>query len=95
MQGAEGIPLEWPLILQVFKAQDDSRNDIIVRGNSPLGVIYRVEGITIPNPNHFAISGSSGGPLSILNNKFLGNSDFFFWGFSPLNMETVLQGYLI
>ena len=56
---------------------DDSRNDIIVRGNSPLGVIYRVEGITIPNPNHFAISGSSGGPLSILNNKFLGNSDFF------------------
>ncbi|MEN9699732.1 MAG: hypothetical protein RLZZ301_930 [Bacteroidota bacterium] len=60
---------------------DDSRNDIIVRGNSPLGVIYRVEGIDIPNPNHFAISGSSGGPVSILNNKILGNSDFFMSAF--------------
>jgi len=60
---------------------DDSRNDIIVRGNSPLGVIYRVEGIDIPNPNHFAIAGSSGGPVSILNNKILGNSDFFMSAF--------------
>ena len=51
---------------------DDSRNDIVVRGNSPLGVIYRVEGIDIPNPNHFAIAGSSGGPVSIINNKMLG-----------------------
>ena len=60
---------------------DDSRNDIIVRGNSPLGVIYRVEGIDIPNPSHFAISGSTGGPVSILNNKILGNSDFFMSAF--------------
>ena len=60
---------------------DDSRNDIVVRGNSPLGVIYRVEGIDIPNPNHFAIAGSSGGPVSIINNKILGNSDFFMSAF--------------
>jgi hypothetical protein len=60
---------------------DDSRNDIVVRGNSPLGVIYRVEGIDIPNPNHFAIAGSSGGPVSVLNNKILGNSDFFMSAF--------------
>lgn len=60
---------------------DDSRNDIVVRGNSPLGVIYRVEGIDIPNPNHFAIAGSSGGPVSIINNKMLGNSDFFMSAF--------------
>lgn len=44
---------------------DDSRNDIIIRGNSPLGVVWRVEGIDIPNPNHFAIAGSSGGPVSV------------------------------
>lgn len=56
---------------------DDSRNDIVVRGNSPLGVLYRMEGADIPNPNHFAIAGSMGGPTSILNNKVLGNSDFF------------------
>ena len=60
---------------------DDSRNDIIVRGNSPLGVVWRVEGIDIPNPNHFAISGSSGGPVSVLNNKILGNSDFIMSAF--------------
>ena len=50
---------------------DDSRNDIVIRGNSPLGVVWRVEGVDIPNPSHFAISGSSGGPVSILNNKLL------------------------
>ena len=75
--GSRGDPARMASNLAGVQGADDSRNDIVVRGNSPLGVIYRVEGITIPNPNHFAISGSSGGPLSILNNKFLGNSDFF------------------
>ena len=60
---------------------DDSRNDIVIRGNSPLGVIWKVEGIDIPNPSHFAISGSTGGPVSILNNKILANSDFFMSAF--------------
>ncbi len=60
---------------------DDSRNDIVVRGNSPLGVVYKVEGVDIPNPNHFAVSGSSGGPVSIINNKSLANSDFFMSAF--------------
>lgn len=60
---------------------DDSRNDIIIRGNSPLGVVWKVEGIDIPNPSHFAISGSTGGPVSILNNKILANSDFFMSAF--------------
>lgn len=60
---------------------DDSRNDIIIRGNSPLGVVWRVEGVDIPNPNHFAIAGSSGGPVSVLNNKILGNSDFLMSAF--------------
>lgn len=60
---------------------DDSRNDIVIRGNSPLGVVWKVEGIDIPNPNHFAISGSSGGPVSILNNKILANSDFLMSAF--------------
>lgn len=60
---------------------DDSRNDIIIRGNSPLGVVWKVEGIDIPNPSHFAISGSTGGPVSVLNNKMLRNSDFFMSAF--------------
>lgn len=55
---------------------DDSRNDIIVRGNSPTGVLYRLEGVDIPNPNHFSAAGTTGGPISMLNNNVLENSDF-------------------
>jgi len=56
---------------------DDSRNDIIIRGNSPEGVLWRLEGIDIPNPNHFNIPGTTGGPVTMLNNKTLATSEFF------------------
>lgn len=55
---------------------DDSRNDIVIRGNSPSGVLFRMEGIDIPNPNHFARFGTTGGPISMLNNNVMANSDF-------------------
>lgn len=55
---------------------NDTRNDIVVRGNSPSSTLWRLDDIDIPNPNHFAVPGSMGGPVSILNNKYLGNSDF-------------------
>lgn len=55
---------------------NDSRNDIIIRGNSPLGILWRLNGLDIPNPNHFGSLGSTGGPISILNNNTLDNSDF-------------------
>ena len=54
----------------------DQRNDIIVRGNSPWGVLWKMEGVDIPNPNHFALAGNTGGAFSILNNNLLANSDF-------------------
>lgn len=57
-------------------AVNDDRNDIIIRGNSPLGVLWRLEGISIPNPNHFSSYGNTGYPISILNNNNLANSDF-------------------
>ncbi len=60
---------------------DDSRNDIVIRGNSPQGVLWRLEGIDIPNPNHFNIPGTTGGPVSMLNSKTLANSDFFMGAF--------------
>jgi hypothetical protein len=56
---------------------DDSRNDIVIRGNSPQGVLWRLEGVDTPNPNHFSVPGTTGGPVSMLNSKTLGNSDFF------------------
>ncbi len=52
-------------------------NDIIIRGNSPRGMMWRLEGLDIPNPNHYAEEGSSGGGLSMLNASVLANSDFF------------------
>ena len=55
---------------------DDSRNDIVIRGNSPTGVLWRMEGIPIPNPNHFSTLGTTGGPVSALNPNILRNSDF-------------------
>jgi len=55
----------------------DERNDIIVRGNSPIGMLWRLDGVDIPNPNHFAVAGSSGGAISMINNNLLDNSDFF------------------
>ena len=53
---------------------NDSRNDIVVRGNSPAGLLWRLEEIDIPNPNHFAVAGSAGGPTAIINNKYLANN---------------------
>ena len=58
-------------------------NDIIVRGNSPRGILWRLEGIDIPNPNHFAGEGSTGGPVNSLNGAMLANSDFFSGAFAP------------
>ena len=55
---------------------NDSRNDIVIRGNSPMGVLYRIEGLNVPNPNHFVTLGTTGGPVSALNPNALGNSDF-------------------
>jgi hypothetical protein len=56
---------------------DDSRNDIIIRGNSPMGLLWKLDGVDIPSPNHWGMSGSTGGPVSMLNNTLLENSDFY------------------
>jgi len=79
--GSRGDPARMASNFAGVQGADDSRNDIVIRGNSPLGVVYKVEGIDIPNPSHFAISGSTGGPVSIINNKILGNSDFLMSAF--------------
>lgn len=55
---------------------NDARNDIVIRGNSPSGVLWRMDGIDIPNPNHFNTLGATGGPVTMLNTNTLKNSDF-------------------
>ncbi|MFT5384007.1 MAG: hypothetical protein ACI81W_001407, partial [Saprospiraceae bacterium] len=54
----------------------DSRSDIVIRGNSSIGMLWRLEGIDIPNPNHFARRGSSGGGITVFSVSMLSNSDF-------------------
>ena len=75
--GSRGEPARMATNFAGVQGSDDQRNDLVVRGNTPAGVLYRMEGINIPNPNHFSIPGTGGGPVTVLNNKFLANSDFF------------------
>ena len=70
---------------------NDGRNDIIIRGNSPAGLLWRLEGLDIPNPNHFAALGTTGGPVSILNNNLLSDSEFFTGAF-PAMYGNALSG---
>nr|MBI1229261.1 TonB-dependent receptor [Cytophagales bacterium] len=58
-------------------------NDIIVRGNNSRFIQWKLEGIEIPNPNHFGQEGLTGGPISALNSQMLANSSFFTGAFSP------------
>ena len=57
-------------------AAGDGNNHISIRGNSPNGLLWRMEGVDIPNPNHFSSVGTSGGGISILSSQLLNNSDF-------------------
>lgn len=70
---------------------DDSRNDIIIRGNSPNGLLWRLNGLDIPDPNHFSGMGSNGGPVSMLNYNVLTNSDFLTAAF-PAEYGNAMSG---
>ncbi len=69
----------------------DQRNDIIIRGNSPIGVLWRFDDLDIPNPNHFTVQGTNGGPISILNNNLLTNSGFYTGAF-PAEYGNAIAG---
>ena len=70
---------------------NDTENDIIVRGNSSVGILWRLEGIDIPNPNHFARPGTSGGGITIFSAQLLSRSDFYTGGM-PAEFGNALSG---
>ena len=74
--GALGDPSRMAANFAGVVGGDDSRNDIVVRGNSPTGMLWQLEGLNIPNPNHFGALVATGGPVSMLNNNNLDKSDF-------------------
>ncbi len=70
---------------------NDAVNDIVIRGNSPSGLLWMLEGVPIPNPNHYGGMGATGGPVSMLNNNVLSNSDFITSAF-PAEYGNALSG---
>lgn len=70
---------------------NDAVNDIVIRGNSPNGLLWRLEGVPIPNPNHYGGMGATGGPVSMLNTNVLSNSDFMTSAF-PAEYGNALSG---
>jgi len=68
-------------------------NEIVIRGNSPAGLLWLLDDVEIPNPNHFASQGTTGGPISMLSNNVLSNSDFLTGAF-PAEYNQALSGVL-
>lgn len=75
--GALGDPSRMASNFAGVVSGNDSRNDIVVRGNSPNAMLWQMEGVNIPNPNHFGNAFNTGGPVSMLNANNIGKSDFF------------------
>ncbi|GAB3358962.1 carboxypeptidase-like regulatory domain-containing protein [Arachidicoccus ginsenosidivorans] len=69
-----------------------SSNGIVVRGNSPNSLQWKMEGIEIPNPNHFAdLDGFGGGALTALSSRLLSSADFLTGAF-PAPYNNALSG---
>ncbi len=69
------------------------RNDIIIRGGSPGENKFYLDGIEVPNINHFATQGSSGGPVGLLNVNFIREVDFYAGAF-PSNRANGLSSVI-
>jgi hypothetical protein len=89
--GALGDPSRMVSSFAGVSSANDGRNDIVVRGNSPSGVLWQMEGIDIPNPNHYGSLSSTGGPVTMLNINNLGKSDFLTGAF-PAQYGNALSG---
>ncbi len=70
---------------------DDTSNEIIIRGNAPNQLLWRVEGIEVPEPNHFSEEGYAPGNVSLISSNLLGKSDFFTGAF-PATYGNALSG---
>lgn len=69
------------------------RNDFLVRGGGPAENRFYLDGIEIPNINHFATQGSTGGPVGLLNVDFIREADFYSGAF-PANKGNTMSSVL-
>ena len=80
-------------VMQTFPGVATSisfRNDIIIRGGAPNENIFYLDGIEVPNINHFSTQGSSGGPVGLINVDLIENVDFISAAF-PSNRGNTLS----
>jgi hypothetical protein len=78
----------------VVTSNSDVSNDIVIRGNSSRGLLWRLEGIEIPNPNHFSDGqGGSGGAFSAITSNVIDNFDFFTGAF-PAEFGNAISGVM-
>ncbi len=78
--GLEDVVRAMSILPGVAQVQN-GRNDLIVRGGAPSENLYLVDGIEVPNINHFGTQGATGGPLSFINLDFVDNTTFSSGGF--------------
>lgn len=93
IEKAPGANRDISLVIQSYAGVSSSasfRNDIIVRGGGPSESTFYLDGVEIPNINHFATQGSSGGPVGILNADFIREVNFYSGAF-PANRGGALS----
>lgn len=61
--------------------QSGGRNDLVVRGGGPSENLFLIDGLEVPNINHFGTQGATGGPLTLVNVDFVDNTEFATGGF--------------
>ncbi len=86
-----GDPARMAQVFAGVSGTDDASNEIVIRGNSPYWLQWRLEGVEIPSPNHFAEEGYTSGAVSILSVNMLGNSDFYTGAF-PAEYGNAISG---
>ncbi len=78
-----GDPLRLASSFAGVLSPDDETNEIIVRGNNPRGLLWKLEGVEIPSPNHFSAEGAASGGISMFSTQVISRSDFYTGAFAP------------
>ena len=69
-------PGRMAIALPGVQSDNDAANDVIIRGNPSMGVLWKLEDLELTNPNHFARPASTGGGITVFSAAVLGNTDF-------------------
>lgn len=78
-----GDPLRLVTAFPGVNSTDDEANEIVIRGNNPRGLLWKLEGVEIPSPNHFSAEGVSSGGISMFSTQMISRSDFYTGAFAP------------